>query len=58
VTVAPRVLIVEDEAGLRLTLTDRLGSIRIGVVTPRCRASRHTSKPFILGSITSRTIRS
>jgi DNA-binding response OmpR family regulator len=26
VTVAPRVLIVEDEAGLRLTLTDRLGS--------------------------------
>jgi len=26
VTVAPRVLIVEDEPGLRLTLTDRLGS--------------------------------
>src|SRR5207237_4013898 len=26
VSVAPRVLIVEDEAGLRLTLTDRLGS--------------------------------
>ena len=25
-TVAPRVLLVEDEAGLRLTLTDRLGS--------------------------------
>jgi two-component system, OmpR family, alkaline phosphatase synthesis response regulator PhoP len=26
VSVAPRVLLVEDEAGLRLTLTDRLGS--------------------------------
>jgi len=26
VTVGPRVLLVEDEAGLRLTLTDRLGS--------------------------------
>jgi CheY-like chemotaxis protein len=26
VTLAPRVLLVEDEAGLRLTLSDRLGS--------------------------------
>ncbi len=32
-TLAPRVLIVEDEAGLRLTLTDRLGSEGYSVET-------------------------
>ncbi len=32
-TVAPRVLLVEDEAGLRLTLTDRLGSEGYSVET-------------------------
>ena len=32
-SVAPRVLIVEDEAGLRLTLTDRLGSEGYSVET-------------------------
>jgi two-component system alkaline phosphatase synthesis response regulator PhoP len=33
VSLAPRVLIVEDEAGLRLTLTDRLGSEGYAVET-------------------------
>ena len=33
VTIVPRVLLVEDEAGLRLTLSDRLGSEGYSVET-------------------------
>ena len=41
---------------MRSTTWPRAVSIRIGVVTPRWRSVRHTSKPSRLGSITSSTI--